>query len=97
MKQINFKEKTSQKIYADYIKRINRTTSVLAKDDQQDVLMEFNSHIYEGMARKSNGSEVDHLLDVLEKLGAPEEVLKPLIAQKKLEQATRSFNPVDVF
>lgn len=97
MKQINFKETSSQKIYADYIKRIKRMTSVLSKKDQEDVLMEFNSHIYEGMARGENRPEVEHLLGVLEKLGAPEEVLKDLVAQKKLEQATKSFNPIDVF
>ncbi|WP_416448384.1 HAAS signaling domain-containing protein [Leeuwenhoekiella sp. A2] len=97
IKEIQFKETASQRIYRSYMKRIEITVSSLSKSDQQDVLLEFNSHIYEGLARKTNKHETDHLLDLLEKLGEPEEVLKPLIADKKLEQATRTFNPVHLF
>lgn len=97
MKALDFQQSASQKIYTDYINRIKRTTAPLAKEDRQDVLMEFNSHIYEGMQRNSGGNEVDRLLDVIENLGPPEEVLKPLVAEKKLQQATKTFNPVHVF
>ena len=64
---------------------------------QREVLLEFNSHIYEGLARNHKGKETDQLLDILDKLGEPEQYLKPLIADKKLEQATRTFNPVHLF
>lgn len=97
MKPIEFKQEASQRIYDDYLKRVSRTVSTLSKADQQDIQLEINSHIYEGTQGSNKESEVDSLLDVLQKLGAPEEVLKPLIADKKLEQATRSFNPAHVF
>ena len=97
MKAIDFEKSTSQKIYASYIKRLQRTIQPLAKSDREDVLMEFNSHIYEGMNRNAHEDESDRLLDVLDKLGEPEEVLQPLIAEKKLEQATKTFNPIHVF
>lgn len=97
MKPIVFKQTASQKIYNDYINRIKRTISPLSKEDWEDILMEFNSHIFEGLKRSVEDSEVDNLLDVLEKLGAPEEVLKPLVAERKLNQATRTFNPLHVF
>ncbi|GAA5021311.1 hypothetical protein GCM10011506_03020 [Marivirga lumbricoides] len=97
MKAIQFTNKTAQKIYADYISRIKRTTATLNKTDREEILMELNSHIYEGMMHKTPSSEIESLVDVTEQLGAPEEILKPLIAQKKLEQATRSFNPKHIF
>ena len=97
MKEIAFKQSASKKIYGDYIKRIKRMASGLAKEDSTDILMEFNSHIYEGMGRTAAESEVDNLMSIIEKLGAPEEVLKPLVAEKKLHQATRTFNPLHVF
>lgn len=97
MKPLEFKESASQRIYNDYIKRVKRMTSGLLTEDRQDVLMEFNSHIYEGMQRRAKGSEVDDLLDLIDKLGIPEEVLKPLVAEKKLYQATKTFNPVHIF
>ncbi len=97
MKRITFQHKASQRIYDDYIKRTKRSIRILPKADQEDILMEFNSHIYEGMERGKQGEEVDKLLDILQKLGTPEEVLQPLVAEKKMDQATRTFNPLHVF
>jgi len=97
MKQLEFKQEAAQRIYDDYIKRINRTVATLSKADQQDIQLEFNSHIYESMQGNNKESEIDSLLDVLQKLGAPEEVLTQLVADKKLEQATKTFNPVHIF
>lgn len=94
IEKIKFSEKASERIYEDYLKRISQVTKGLPKKDQQETLMEFNSHIYEGLQQNGNTNEIDRLLDVLEKLGRPEEVLKPLIADKKMEQATRTFNPI---
>jgi uncharacterized membrane protein len=97
IEDIKFEEKASQRIYNDYMKRIRKATASLSKIDQDDIYMEFNSHIYESIHRKKDGNEIDLLLDIIEKLGLPEEVLKPLVADKKLEQATKTFNPIHVF
>jgi len=97
MKPIQFTNNTAQKIYDDYISRIKRTTATLNKTDREEILMELNSHIYEGMIDKNEGNEIKNLVDLTEKLGAPEEILKPLVAQKKLDQATKSFNPTHIF
>jgi uncharacterized membrane protein len=97
MKQINFKQSASQRIYDDYMKRITKAVATLPSADRQDILMEFNSHIYEGFQSSSKESEVDNLLDVLQKLGVPEEILLSLVADRKIEQATKTFNPIHVF
>jgi uncharacterized membrane protein len=93
MKRIIFKQNTAQKIYDDYFKRVNRCISILSADDQLDMLMELNSHVYEATHTASPENEIDVLMDVLQKLGAPEEVLQPVVAHKKAQQAGRSFNP----
>ncbi|MCD0475872.1 DUF1700 domain-containing protein [Flavobacterium sp. EDS] len=95
--EIKFSQEASKRVYNDYMKRILKVTDVLSKDDKQDIYMEFNSHIFEALQHKNGLNEIDVLLDVIEKLGIPEEVLKPLIADKKLEQATKTFNPIHVF
>ncbi len=97
MKRLTFQHKASQRVYDDYIKRTKRSIRILPQADQADILMEFNSHIYEGMQRSKSESEMDDLLDILQKLGTPEVVLQPLVAEKKLDQATRTFNPLHVF
>ncbi|WP_374172384.1 hypothetical protein [Flavobacterium tructae] len=97
IEDIKFEQKASQRIYNNYMKRIKKTTASLPKIDQDDIYMEFNSHIFETIQHRNGTNELDALLDSIEKLGSPEEVLKPLIADKKLEQATKTFNPVHVF
>jgi len=97
IEDIKFEQKASQRIYNDYMKRVRKATASLSKMNQDDIYMEFNSHIFEAIQHRNNTNELDSLLDIIEKLGFPEEVLKPLVADKKLEQATRTFNPVHVF
>lgn len=97
IEEIKFSQIASQRIYRDYMKRVKKVTNSLSNEDQNDIYMEFNSHIYESIQNKNNSNEIDLLLDVIEKLGVPEEVLKPLVADKKLEEATKTFNPIHVF
>lgn len=95
-KPIPFTDAVANRVYQNYIKRINKTVASLPAKDRQEILLELNSHIFEGLKHKTQQKEVEveRLLDILEKLGEPEEVLKPLVADKKLEQATTTFNPI---
>lgn len=97
-KEIEFKDKNSNRIYQDYVSRVQNAIKVLDKKSRQEILLEINSHIYEGMMYDSENQkgEVEKLLNILEKLGQPEVFLKPLVAEKKLEEATKSFNPVKI-
>lgn len=97
MKSLNFKNSVSQKIYDSYMRRIERSVSILSKQDREEILLEFNSHIFEAIELNDSDSEEDMLLDILDRLGEPEEVLKPLVADRKLYQATSSFNPIHIF
>jgi len=97
IQNIKFSQEASRRVYNDYMKRVKKATDSLSQKDQDDVYMEFNSHIFEAIQHKEQANEIDVLLDVLQRLGIPEEVLKPLVADKKLEQATRTFNPIHVF
>ncbi|KKX47194.1 HAAS signaling domain-containing protein [Sphingobacterium sp. IITKGP-BTPF85] len=96
-KEIEFENRNCTRIYRDYLKRVRNTVKILNEQNQQEILLEINSHLFEGFSDNPNGrDEVEHLLDILEKLGQPEEFLKPLIANKKLEEATRTFNPLEI-
>lgn len=96
MKQIEFKQIESQQIYDDYIKQIQKSIAILSKTDRQDILMEFNSHIFEGIHKNKEISETNNLINILNELGIPKIILKPLIADKKLLQATKTFNPIHI-
>lgn len=96
MKNIEFQNPNASKMYETYMGRIKKTVATLSVADQSDTLMEFNSHIFEALQQRGSTSELDALVKVIQRLGSPEEVLKPMVAEKKLIQATRTFNPIHV-
>jgi uncharacterized membrane protein len=97
MQKIIFINDSAKRLYDGYIQRVERQLNILSAVDKQDLLQEINSHIYEGLQRISGKDEVEKLLDITEKLGNPEDFLKPLVANKKLDEAVRSFRPSAVF
>jgi len=97
LKEIPFNDQSAVRIYKDYLYRIKKEVRGLNQQNQDEILMELNSHIYENLQAHPTGNEVENLLNILEKLGRPEEILKPLVADKKLAEATRTFNPIHVF
>ena len=96
LNKIAFSNPNAQKIYENYLKQIQLATKQLPSADQKDILLELNSHIFESIQKNDHGDEISNLVHTLEKIGIPNEVLKPLIADKKLLQATKNFNPIYV-
>ena len=96
-KEIQFTDDSAQRVYKNYITSIKNISKPLPQSDREDLLMEFNSHIYESLQSNADKRELDSLLNAIDKIGAIEDVVQPLIADKLLEKATKSFNPVDVF
>ena len=95
--KIPFVDQNAQRVYENYINNLQATLKPLNNNQIEDVMMEFNSHIYEHIQHNKETPELNNLLDAIDKLGPLQIVLKPLIADKLLEKATKSFNPIDVF
>jgi len=93
MKAISFDTRSAQRVYNDYIQRCRKATSILSEKDKEDVLLEINSHIYEFLSANGTKDQLETLLNVLDRLGPPEETLKEIVASKKIGQATHTFNP----
>lgn len=96
MKKIELSDKNADLLYYKYIKDLKRIIKTLSKKDQDDILMEINSHIYESMQHNTSGTEIDKLVETLEKLGDPYKSFSKLVADRKLLQATNTFNPLHV-
>lgn len=94
-KEIPFTDLHAKRIYTNYLDRVRNSIWDLSKDNQNDTLLEINSHIYESMSHSSK-NEIETILDVTERLGNPEVFLKDLVAKKKLEEAATTFNPVKI-
>lgn len=91
MKAIEFKQPASQRVYNSYIERCKRVVKLLSKQDQEECLMEINSYIYEYINDHSD-DEMTALLNILDRIGAPEITLREVVASKKIDQAIRTFN-----
>ncbi|MBI2419078.1 MAG: hypothetical protein HYV28_14495 [Ignavibacteriales bacterium] len=87
----------AQKVYERYINRLKRSVSSLPDEMQQDIRNEISNHIFDSMESSKKDTELDRLLDAIDRLGDPEVFLKPMIADYQVEYATATFKPLDVF
>lgn len=92
--KLSFHTKTAQKVCESYFKRVTRMTKELSTEDQQDILLEIESHIYESLQKSSSENEMDTLVSTLEKLGEPEAFLVEMVADRKVKEAARTANPL---
>jgi len=65
----------AEKIVADYLEKLAAQLKGMNEKDQQEVLAEIRSHIYESFSSDSEGDEVDRALRALKRLGDPYEVV----------------------
>lgn len=96
MRNIRFSDKNATQLYDKYISDVKQIINTLRKEDQEDILMELNSHIYESMLHNTSDSETDKITETLKRLGEPHKTLAQLVADRKLQQATKTFNPLHV-
>jgi len=96
MIKIPLNNKTSVKVYEGYIRRVQRMIKILSEENQKELLMEINSHIHESLQKSEPENETNELLDTLERLGEPEDFLIEMVADRKMEQAAKTGNPIDL-
>lgn len=85
------------RIWRDYFARVETMLQPLDADQRLETVRELKSHVFEHLQQLEGQNEVSNLLDAIEKLGQPEEFLKPVVAGKLLDAATRSYNPRKLF
>src|ERR1700694_476971 len=90
---MNFDQIKRDPAYQAYMQQVTRQIGDLKPALQNDIRMEINSHIYESLA---SAAATSTLAEVLERLGDPAQYLPEWTAQKKLETATQSYDPVRI-
>ena len=66
-KKIEFEDKNAQRVYDNFIKNLRNVLKPILDEDRQEVLMEFNSHIYERIQNNTSKSELNELLNAISK------------------------------
>jgi len=65
----------AEKIVADYLEKLGAQLKGMNEKDQQEILAEIRSHIYESFSGDGEGDEIDRALRALKRLGEPADVV----------------------
>ncbi len=95
MTQLQFSDKSANRIYENYIRQINSQIRVLPSADQEEIRKELTSHLFESM-QADNAGEVEKLLNAIDRLGDTEEYIRPIVAEKLIDNAGRTLHPRSV-
>jgi hypothetical protein len=87
-----FNDKVCQRIWEQFFSRIRRISRSLNDEVRRDLLLELQGHLLESFRTEEGQSESERLLDAIDKMGAPEDFLKPMLADRFIMSAQRSFN-----
>jgi len=68
----------------------------IPKTKREELKLEIQGHLLESMEDASTDSDSSKLMDAIDRLGEPEDYIKPMIADKLLLDASKTFNPRNV-
>ena len=88
-----FEDALSEKLWTGYFKRVKRILKSLPQAVREELLLELEGHLAESFDQSPGDREPDRLQAALESIGDPEEFLRPLMADRLLEDASRTFSP----
>ncbi|HSQ34760.1 MAG TPA: hypothetical protein VLQ89_02100 [Candidatus Binatia bacterium] len=71
----------AEKIVADYLEKVKAQLQGMNDSDQNEVLAEIRSHIYESFNAEGDGDEIDRVLRALKRLGEPAEVVSSRVSE----------------
>lgn len=87
----------AQKVLDRYIKKLDFSVNKLPAEMQSDIRNEILGHIVDSISASRKETELDQLLDAIDRLGDPGKFMKPMIADYEAEYATKTFNPAHIF
>jgi hypothetical protein len=88
-----FSDKVTGRIWNQYFRRVNRFSKSLDKDQLKELQLEIQDHLYESFKQETGESEAVRLLNAIDKIGDPEEYIKPMVTDMLLSSASRTLNP----
>jgi uncharacterized membrane protein len=82
-----------EKIIQNYLNRLKRHLKGLPGNEQEELLKEIHSHIYESYINDPNENEVESIFDVLDRLGEPAEVASTRISNAMVTMGKKKKLP----
>ncbi len=89
----HFSDNVTKKIWHQYFRRVQRLSKPLDPAQQQELILEISDHLFESFNREQGPNEAERLLNAIDKMGDPEEYIKPMVGDRLLFSASRTMNP----
>ena len=91
-----FKEKTTIRLWNQYLDRAQETLRKMDLEQRNDIILEIKSHLIDSFNQDQATQETDRLLNAQKRLGDPGLFLKPMMADRLLDQGAKSLNPNNI-
>ncbi len=88
----NFSESV-KKIVDNYLAKLKSHLKGIKETDQDELITEINSHIYESFKNDQTENEIDRILNVLNKLGEPADVISRRMPKAMVEMGKEKKLP----
>ncbi len=90
-------DKLSVRIWNRFFDQISKILRQVPKDQKDEIILELQGHVLESIMNDNSESGPDRIMNALDKLGDPEDFLRPIVADKLLSDGTRTFRPLTLF
>jgi uncharacterized membrane protein len=95
--EYSIQDPVALRIWNQYFKRVDYVLNSVPPLQREEITMELRHQLYEHYTIDDAFTEADKMLNAIDKLGEPEEYLKPIIEDIKVSEVLVRYNPVDVF
>jgi len=83
-----------EKIVNNFLKRLKSHLKGLPEQDQEELIKEIHSHIYESFINDKTENEIDRILNVLNKLGEPTDVISSRMSDAMVSMGKKKKLPL---
>ncbi len=91
-----FLDPVAVRIWEQYFKRLERAIRALGNEQRSEMELEVQDHLLQGFRETAGANEAERLLLAIENLGEPDVFIKPMLADRLLDKASRTFFPKDI-
>jgi uncharacterized membrane protein len=91
-----FLEPVTVRIWQQYFQRLDHALRPLDEEQRRELGLEVRDHLMQGFREIAGASEAERLLTAIDRLGEPDEFIRPLLADKLLKKASRTLTPTAV-
>ena len=90
------KDPVTLRIWSQYFKRADYVLQAVPEPEKDEIVDELKKKLYEDFTIDGAFDDAHRMLDAIDKLGEPEDYLKPIVSDIKLSNILSRYSPLDI-